>query len=172
MKFFKKPVVAVLLCLIVVIAAPLLNTRIKLGRQCEKLNERFYSSGIADKLEALHVEADALAALAEANGLNADALRGASADLQDALSQRSSNAGQLHRYYDALRSQISATAAQLSEKKVAGADTVLLRIQNLQDDIASSSYNAEVRSFRTRYKSRFTHLMASLAGVHMPEEFA
>ena len=88
MKFFKKRSDALVICLILVIASTLLNTRIKLGAQCRELNESLYTvEGIAGKLEALHVEADALAALAEANGIKADGLRQASADLQDLLSQ-------------------------------------------------------------------------------------
>ena len=173
MKFFKKRSVALVICLILVIASTLLNTRVKLGAQCRELNESLYTvEGIAGKLEALHVEADALAALAEANGIKADGLRQASADLQDLLSQRSVNAGQLYRCYDALRAQMSATAAQLSEKNVPGADTILARAQDLQNAIASSDYNTEVRSFRQRNGSLLTRFLASLSGVSIPEEFA
>jgi hypothetical protein len=173
MKLLKKPAVALVVCLILVIGATLLNTRVRLGRQCSSLANSFYAvDGIADKLEAMHVQADALAALAEANGVNADALRNASADLQGLLSQRSVNAGQLYRYYDALRSQMSATAAQLSEKNVSGVDTIQKRAQILQDDISMDSYNTDVRSFRQRNGSFLTRFLASLAGVSIPEEFA
>ena len=173
MKIFKKRGVALILCVLIILGSTLLNTRSKLGGLCEDLNESFYASkGIAGKLEALHVEADALAGLAEANGIDAAALRSASANLQGMLSQRSVNAGQLHRYYDALRSQLSVTAAQLSEKNVSGADTILSRAQELQNAITASEYNADVRSFRNRYGSFFTRFLASLAGVSIPEEFA
>ena len=173
MKIFKNKVFALVLCVVLVLASTLLNTRVKLGGMCEELNERFYASeGIGDKLQALRAGADALAALAENNGIRADALKDASAALQSLLSQRSVNAGQLHTSYDALRSQLSATAAQLKENNVSGADTILSGIQTIQDAISSSGYNAEVREFRSKNGSFFTRFLASLSGVSIPEEFA
>ena len=54
MKFFKKRSVALILCVLVVLGSTVLNTRWKLGDDCEELDALFRSKdGIAVQLETL-----------------------------------------------------------------------------------------------------------------------
>ncbi len=171
MKFFKNRTVALILCVVIVLGSTLLNTRIKLGSRCRDLDEEFYATGgIAYLLETVHVEADTLAAQAEAKGIDASGLRSASEDLQRVLSQRSLSAAQLYPYYDALRSEISTAASQLGDSGAAG--ETLARIESAQNAISASDYNAHVRRFCSRYDNFISKSLAALAGVDLPEEFA
>lgn len=178
MKFFKKRSVALVICALVIIASTLINTRWKLGKQCRQLDEDFYQqSGIAGQLEKLDAEADTLAALAEANGIDAVSLRSASGKLQSMLSQRSVTAPRLYRYYETLRTELLAVeqrllAAKLSDADAAALSKCLETIHSVQSAIGSDAYNEQVRAFRTKYNSVFTRVLASLAGVTLPLEFA
>ena len=178
MKFFKKRSVALILCVLVVIGSTLWNTNRKLGGDCRDLGESFYArDGIASLLETLHVEADSLAAVAEANGIDANALRIASGNLQGMLSQRSTRIGSLFSYYDKLRGELRSTeqkllSTQLSEKDAEAVSSSLELIHNAQAAIGSSGYNAQVRAFLSDNNSLVTRVLAKLAGVSLPEEFA
>lgn len=178
MKFFKKRSVALILCLLVIVGSTLWNTDRKLGGDCRDLSESFYAGdGIAPLLETLHVEAGSLAAVAEAYCINTDALRGASEDLQGMLSQRSTGCALLYSSYDRLRTELRSIEQQLltaplSEDDAAAVSKSLERVHSAQASIGSSSYNSQVRSFLSDNRSLLTRVLARLAGVAMPEEFA
>lgn len=178
MKFFKKRSVAVALCVILVLVTTLLNTRWKLGGKCRDLSESFYDrGGIAASLETIRTESDSLAAVAESNGIDAQALRTASGNLQGMLSQRSIGAAQLFPYYDALRTELRSIeqkllSASLSDEDAAAVSKSIELIHSAQTAIGASEYNTQVRAFRSRNGGLFTRVLASLAGVRLPEEFA
>ena len=178
MKFFKKRSVALVLCILAVIVSTLVNTRWKLGKQCRALDDMFYSSsGIAGELGTLYAEADKLAAVAEANGIDALSLRGASGYLQGVLSQHSVTAPRLYRYYETLRTELSVMEQKLLSASLSSADAAavsksLEAIHGAQTAIGADAYNEQVRAFRTKYNSVFTRVLASMAGLSLPLEFA
>ena len=178
MKFFKKRPVAILLCILMVLCATLLNTRIKFGRQCRAEGQRFYDEGgIPSQLSALFDEAGTLATLAESKGQNASDLRDAAALLQQMLDRGDLGAGQLYPYYSDLSLALKDVETELltaerSEEEAATLSACLERIHRLQAAIAASPYNDNVRTF-CRQNDRFpTGILAKLAGVSLPEEFA
>ena len=178
MKFLKKPSVALLLCVLIVICSTLVNTRVKFGALCREKAQTFYAEGsIASQLSELHDEAGTLARLAESKGQNASALRDASALLQEMLNRGNLSAGQLYPYYSHLNETLKDVetkllTAECSEQEAAALSASLEQIHNLQAAIAASSYNDNVRTFCAK-NSRFpTGILAKLAGVALPEEFA
>ncbi len=178
MKFFQKRGVMLAICVLVVIASTLVNTRWKLGAKVRALDNAFYAAdGIAAQLEVLHQQADSLASVAESKGIDAAALRSASDNLQGMLSQRSVSAAQLYPCYDSLRRELSNTrqrllAVQLSDGEADQVNKSLETIESAKAAIGASGYNEVVRAFQNRYGSAFTRFLASLVGLHFPMEFA
>ncbi len=177
MKFFKNRGVALVLCVLIVLGATLLNTHVKFGGMCRQLTDAFYrDGGIAPELEIIHAESMTLAAIGQANGLDVSALRGATDDLQGMLSQRSVGAAELYRYYDALCRELNKVSQQLAAQgvKVQPEEYIVClgKITAAQEHIRVSGYNALVRDFLQENDRFPTSVLAKLAGVAMPEEFA
>ena len=175
MKFFQKRWVAWTLCVLVIFASTLLNTRWKLGAKCRDLTGSFYEeTGIGPALTQLAEEGESLAALAQSNGIDAGALRSAAANLKAAMGDP---AGQLYGYYNQLRSELENTeqkllSSGLSAEDAAQVSSCLNRVHTALAQINTSDYNARVESFRYRYNNGFTRMLAGIAGVHLPETFA
>lgn len=178
MKFFKNPVVAFLLCLVIVLGSTLLNTHIKFGRLCQEVTDEFYGEdGIAAQLSSLRVDAVALAAVAKVNDVDASALENAATVLQGAMSQTHMGVSWVYLAYDKLRTELTLTEQNLLSKSLSDSDaqtvqTLLTRIHNEQEKISASDYNEQVRSFLRKYDRFPTHALARLAEVKLPEVFA
>lgn len=178
MKFFKNPVVAVLLALVIVLGSTLVNVHVKYGALCRGVTDDFYEeNGIADQLSSIRMDAAVLASVAARNGIDAQDLSDAADNLQSALSQTGVGAGRLFRLYDELRVEL--VSAQQGLLGVALNDTdaktvsdCLSRIQNAANAISSSPYNDTVRSFLAKYDRFPAHFLGRMANVNIPEVFA
>lgn len=178
MKILKNPVVAGVLAAVLIIGALLLNTRIKFGKQCREVSEKLYESGsIAAQLDELCVDASAIAAIAEQHSLDISRMNQAVDALRQALSQHSTHAADLFADYTAVRTELNTLTAKLMGLGIGTEDsqavvTLQVKIQEIQDRISASDYNPAARAFLQQYDRFPTGLLAKLAGVSMPEEFA
>ncbi len=177
-KLLSKKPVAIVLCLLIVLGSTLLNTRIRLGGACRELYNNFYGPGsMAYQLGEVCTEGDTMAALAEANGIDASSLRRSVESLRGMLNQEEDNASRLYSGYMWLRDELSQTRQQLFSSNLNDTDASQLRAATdrfsaLQSAISSSDYNTQVRSFESSNSSLLTRVLARLAGVNMPVEFA
>ena len=178
MKFFQKRWVAWTLCVLLVFASTLLNTRWKLGARCSELAGSFYGEGsIAQSLSQLGEDGLSLAKLAEANGIDAGALHVAAENDLNSLSRRDANAAELYKSYAALRSELDSAERKLLGTSLGTEDASALSaclesIHTANARIDASDYNAQVRRFLYRYDNGFTRMLANLAGVDLPAAFA
>ncbi len=178
MKFFKNPVVAVLLALLIVLASTLVNVHVKYGKLCRSVTDEFYAeAGIADQLSSIRMDAAVLAKVAERNGIDAKELTNAANHLQDLLSQTGVSAGRVFRCYDELRVELVSAEQKLLGVALSDTDAITVsdcisRIQNAASAISASPYNETVRSFLAKYDRFPTHMLARLANVSIPEVFA
>ncbi len=178
MKFFRKRSVALVLCALVVLVSTLVNTRWKLGNDCEKLKEAFYgANSLASQLESLLPEEETLAGVAERNGLDIGGMRESAGMLRQLLRDHSYDAASIYQVYDALRYELRAVEQELLSSGLSAEDASavsrsLEKVHTLQASIASADFNEQVRSFRSRNGSLFTRVLASLVGVRLPEVFA
>ena len=70
MSFLKKPLVAFLICVIVVCASSVISVHAKLDRKCEAITENFSAAGgIADQLGTVCTAGSGIVQLAESYGL-------------------------------------------------------------------------------------------------------
>ena len=184
MKLFKKPVFAVFLAIVVVIASTLINTNVKFGRKCRAVTDQFYGGtvsrgtpeiSIAEALEVICTEAESLAVVADSCGADASAIRNDVSDLRRSIQQEYFYG--IRSSYAALRSALTTLLGQLTQADLDEQDKETVTqctasLSDAQNAIAASGYNDTVRSFLRRYDHFPTNLLATLAGVDYPETFA
>ena len=178
-KLFSNPSFALVLTLVLMIASVLLNTRVKLGKQCETLCERFYGdSTISASLVSLCDASEHLARLGERYQVDeADDTLETTRSVRELLQERSYDAEEIYdHYYDLLKSVFSleGTLARtaLSEEDAGAFVSAQHTAAEAKAMIDNSSYNELVRIFLNRNRRFPTPQLASLSGVHMPELFA
>ena len=178
-KILNNPVFAVSLTVVLMIVSVLLNTRVKLGRQCDALCNLFYGeSMISDSLETLCGASEQLVILGDRYQLDeADDTMNSIRSVREMLQQRSYEAEDIYaRYYELLKSTFSLEGilarSALSEED---ADTFVSAQHTAAEakaTIDNSSYNDVVRTFLNRNHRFPTPQLASVSGVTMPELFA
>ncbi len=180
-KLFHKRWFAIALCIFCVIASTLLNTRVKLGGQCEDLIESFYDTrsdemSIGSQLQSICNAVTGLTAIAGHYSLDSSAANTANDYLQLGLKYSRGEAGTLHADYlkllDAADELIGRLEqAQLSKRDAENLTLYTEGIDAARSNIEASSYNTEVQAFR-RANIRFpAQLLAKAAGVEMPKLF-
>lgn len=187
MKILKNRVVAVLLCILVVIASTLLSTNVKLDREADNVSAGFYKGvtydgykhpAISDQLNNICGAADGLASVVASYDVDVVALRQYSTDLKDMLNQRTGTYTAVYAKYRELLDCIEAlklelASVQLSERDASGAEQYFSTVSSASEVIGSAGYNDSVQQFKRSYLDRFPgSILAKLAGVDAPELFA
>ena len=183
-KFFSSPVVALILAFIAVIGSVIINTRVRLGKQCDALIDCFYSQpysnevSIADSLQTLCNASEQIVLLGVKYEVEdaEDAVRFID-PIRDAIRVRSCHAEGIYRDYQQLLKATFSMESMLARMQLSDSDEE--SYANAQRSAASakvgidaSTYNDNVRSF-LKYNGRFpTPQIAALSGVSMPELFA
>ena len=178
-KLFSNPSFALVLTLVLMIASVLLNTRVKLGRQCETLCERFYGdSMISASLSSLCDASEQLALLGKRYQLDeADEAMETTRSIQALLQEHSYDAAEIYdRYYELLKSDFSleGTLARtaLSEEDAGTFVSAQHAAAEAKAVIDNSAYNELVHNFLNKNHRFPTPQLASVSGVQMPELFA
>ena len=178
-KLFTNPVFAMALTVVLMIVSVLLNTKIKLGRECDKLSDSFYGdSMISASLGNLCSASEQLAALGERYQLDdAEEAMDSIRTIREMLQQHSFEAEEIYdRYYDLLKSTFSleGTLARtaLSEEEAGTFVDAQHAAAEAKAVIDNSSYNDLVGIFLKKNHSFPTPQLAAATGVHMPELFS
>lgn len=178
-KIIYNPIFAIVLTVVLMIVSVLLNTRVKLGRQCETLCNQFYGDGmIADSLESLCSASEQLVILGERYQLDeADDAMSSIRSIREMLQQRSYEAEDIYdRYYELLKNTFSLEGilarSALSEEDAGTFVSAQHSAAEAKAAIDNSSYNEVVRIFLNRNHRFPTPQLASVSGVNMPELFA
>lgn len=183
MNFFKKPFVAVLLSMAIIVSSTLFSVNIKLGDKCQDITDGFYEGvdyegyahkSIAGQIKNICGAADGMATIAANYGLNTDAVIAASKDVKDALTYGSvSYVGYCYNELIAavkpLEDQLS--REQLSDRDAEGLGKYSSTINGAQAVIEKSGYNESVREFLREYKRLPAEALAVFSGVNFPELF-
>ena len=178
-KLFSNPSFATALTLVLMIASVLLNTRIKLGKQCETLCERFYGdSMIAASLGSLCDASEQLALLGERYQTDdADDALEITRSVRGRLQEHSYDAEEIYDQYSELLKSAFSLEGTLARTALSEEDAeAFLSAQHAAAEaksvIDNSSYNELVRIFLNRNRRFPAPQLAALSGVHMPEPFA
>ena len=178
-KIIYNPIFAIALTVVLMIVSVLLNTRVKLGRQCDTLCNQFYGENmIAASLESLCSASEQLVILGDRCQLDeADVAMSSVRSLREMLQQRSYEASDIYdRYYELLKNTFSLEGilerTALSEEDAGTFASATHSAAEARSAIDNSSYNDVVRAFLNRNHRFPTPQLASVSGVNMPELFA
>lgn len=185
METLKKRPIAILLALVIVVGSTLLSVGIKLGRECQKITDGFYSGVTYDGYEHPSIQSQLKnisgAALGVAtlssnySGVDASAVKEAKGNLDSSLEN-----GTVSEIYDRYTALLSSTETLISNmKSQALTDRDKTGVTQYEDIITSASsvidksgYNDRVREFmRDTYGVFPASLFSEVTGVSAPQYF-
>ena len=192
-KILNSPVVALVITFVLVFASLALNTRIRLGGQCDEITAGLYSGKgvspcIADGLRSLCTASEKMLTLAGQLGIDVDSLDSDGEyadedpadlinDIRNALRYEDGSARYLYYLYEALLSKDYAMETALARASLSEADSAAFLDAKEEADqaravIQNADYNNTVRAFLKKYDRFPTSQIASFSGVSMPKLFA
>lgn len=183
MKFFKKPIVALLLSALIIFSSTVLSVEVKLGAKCQDITDGFYEGvryegyehkSIASQIRNICGAADGMVTLASNYDIEADAVRAATDEMKSALTCGS--VSYLRYLYDEILDAVKPLEDQLgraplSERDAEGLKQYSSTISGAQSVIENSGYNESVRAFLRGYMHFPADFLAGLSGVELPELF-
>lgn len=187
MKFLKKPFVAVLLSVLIVLGSTLISIDVKLQRKCDAVNDIFYEgvriSGVeypamAEPVKQLCALTDDVILIANNYGIDTGELSRQLNDLELAIQYSTNDVSYIGDcyggYFKALReveNQLQSTG--LSERHQTAMDGYSAQIATCSELISQGAvgYNEKVRSFLKSYDKFPTDCWASITGAWFPGYF-
>ena len=192
-KILSSPVVALIITFVLVFASLALNTRIRLGGQCDEITAGLYageggSPCIADGLRSLCTASEKMLTLAGQLGIDVDSLDSDGEyadedpadlinDIRNALRYEDGSVRYLYYLYEALLSKDYAMETALARAALSEADAAAFleareEASQARAVVDNDSYNNTVRAFLKKYDRFPTSQIASFSGVSMPKLFA
>ena len=192
-KILSSPVVALVITFVLVFASLALNTRIRLGGQCDEITAGLYagedgSPCIADGSRSLCTASEKMLTLAGQLGIDVDSLDSDGEyadedpadllnDIRNALRYEDGSARYLYYLYEALLSKDYAMETALARAALSEADAAAFleareEASQARAVVDNDSYNNTVRAFLKKYDRFPTSQIASFSGVSMPKLFA
>ena len=185
MEVFKKPWVAVLVSIALVLASTLISAGTKLDRKAAEVTDGFYEGvtydgykhpSIYSQLRNLCGAADGIAAIAANNGIDCDELTKASNGLKASISTMHDNISAIYESYSTLSGALSEFLLrlpedQLSARELEGLEQYRQTVDGTASVIDEAGYNESVRSFRSTLLFPADVFMF-VCGVDYPEYFS
>ena len=181
MKFFGNRAVALILAVIVVVGSTLLNTRLKLGEECQSVEDGFYtassgSKSVYDRLDARLDAANGVWSLLESHGNSAaEELAVSRSVLLNAMDER--DIGDMYDGNQALQTAFDKASAALLKLRLTKNEKDALEdyqtaFAGAQKMIDEADYNGAVLEFRRKVFDKFpASLLAPIVGLDGPELF-
>ena len=187
MNFFKKPFVAVVLTVLIVVCSTLVSVNVKLQSKCDAVNDIFYDgvriSGVvypamAEPMKQLCTLTDDVILIANNYGIDTAELSRRLDDLDLAMQYSDNDMNYIGscygEFFKALRTvenQLQSTG--LSERHQAAMDEYSVQIASCSETIAQGAvgYNERVRSFLKSYDKFPTSFWADVTGTWFPGYF-
>lgn len=186
MKFFKKPVSAILIALLIIFGVSSISISVKLSNKCADITEGFYygirQKGILYKsiyscLDKLCALADEVVLVAGNYGIKTTELENSTEELRRHNSYGSEDIDDIYEAYAEFNSQLRAmehqlSATGLSQRHIELMTNISAQIAQLRADIDMAGYNDSVRDFYKKYDRFPTNLFAEIFNIDYPEYFS
>ena len=172
----KNPIVAAILCVIIVISSTVISTHVRLDSWCEEISDGFTASGgIADQLDVVCTAGSGIIQLAEASWIDCFDAKDLCESLRATTHLNSPH--ELFTIYQMLCGKLGDLTISLRLKGLSAQDAALLESMNTELDaarsaISNSAYNNSVAFFLRKELGAFSAGFARLCGVNLPEQFA
>lgn len=172
----KNPIVAAIICVIVVISSTVISTHIRLDPWCDDIRDGFTASGgIADQLDAVCAAGSGIIKIAEANGIDCFDAQDICESLRTTTHLNSPHI--LFTTYQMFCGKINDLTNTLRLSELGAQDKALLETMTTElnaarSAISSDGYNDSVTFFLRKELGGFSTAFAKLCGVNLPEQFA
>lgn len=185
MKILKKPFVAVLLCIVIVLGSTGLSISAGLRGKCEKVIDGFYDGLVVNReaLPSIAVELRELCGIAESMvtiagnyGIATDTLSEQASDMKLTLNSHIDDVHYIYSEYNDLSVSIKTVtealyAHGLSERHSDAMQDYSESIAAIIEAIAASGYNESVQSFLQRFDRFPSNLYAGMFNIQYPAYF-
>lgn len=186
MKFLKKPFVAAVVCILVVLISSSVSISVKLNRECEKVVDYFYEGNIQGGLVVnsiygeivkMYELAENIVIIADNYGVDTRSLVSDIAELKEVLNYKNPDAGDIYNDFSEFYSNLWAVElelsnTQLSQRHLEYMHSASQEINSLKASIESSDYNSIVRTFYKRFDRFPVNIFAEIFDIEYPEYFA
>ncbi len=187
MSFFKKPFVALLLCVILVWASTAISVKAKFQDKCDDVIDTFYTGvnipgeGVApsiyDQLRELNSIAAGMCIIADNYSVSSEDVRDYNDFLEMALVYSEDDVDYIYSEYSGLWKALMAMEdaldrSPLSDRHLTSMADYSARLDEIDANIANAGYNESVRLFYQRNDSFPTLQLAETFGVQLPEYFS
>lgn len=186
MSFFKKPFIAVLLCIIVVSVSTPVSICVKLNNKCEKVIDTFYEGGIQNgfivnsiygNIVKMYELADSIVPIADNYGIKTAELSHSIADIKDKVNYKNPDVDEIYDSYTDFYNNLWAVELelsniQLSQRHLEYMHSASEEVYNLKQAIDNSSYNDTVNAFYKKFEHFPVNVFADIFDVDYPEYFA
>lgn len=185
MKFFKKPVVAVIATILVVILSTGFSISIKLGAKCDEVSNEFFTGvryggelhpAIADQLRNLTAVGNGLCIIADNYEIDTEEVKDGCEWVEMALAYSPKDASYIYYEYNYLLHAIKTLEDRLYHQELSERHTSMLydysaKIAECETNINNAGYNESVRAFQQDY-GNFALNVAAIFGAEIPDYFA
>ena len=172
----KKPLVAAILCVLIVVSSTVISTHARLDPWCEDIADGFTAAGgIAEQLDAVCAAASGIMRVAEAYGIDCFETQDLCESLRSSTYVNSPH--NLFMMYQMLSGEITDLTNSLKLKELSAQDDATLSVLNDELSVARNAinenmYNSSVSFFLRQELGGFSRDFADLCGVNLPEQFA
>ena len=183
MKFFKKPFVAFLICVLVVVISSAVTISTKLNNKCEEIIDSFYvstssiSTSIYADIVKMYELAEEVVVVADNYGVDTRELVKCITDIKDALNFKNPDTSEIYDAYTAFCSslwtvEVALSDIQLSQRHAEYMNSASTQIYNLKVSVEGSDYNSRVKVFYKRFDRFPVNYFADTFDIEYPEYFA
>lgn len=186
MKFFRKPVVAVIVTILIVVLSTGFSIGIKLGAKCDEVSDLFFTGvryngelhpAIADQLRNMTNIANGLCLIADNYGFDCESAKDACEWVELAMAYSPKEASYIYYEYNELLKEIKALEDKLYHQELSDRHTAMLadftvQINDCEQNIYYAGYNEAVRAFLQTYGKSPVKGIATAFGAEMPQYFA
>lgn len=161
MKVLKKPVVAVILAILIIVSSSLVSSGIKLDRECRNVTEGFYQGvkydgykhpAIYTQLKNICGAVSGLVTVADNYGVDTSEVSALKDELSAGISEAHSGISSIYKKYSALDEALTRLIWELdevtlSERDEDGLDLYVSTVDSANSTIATTGYNESVQSY-------------------------
>lgn len=186
MNFLKKPFVAVLLCVVMVLASTLISVDVKLGKACDNVTYSFYDGvryqgqllpSIADEIRELCSVTEEMIPIAKNYGIPTDQVSELCEDIKRMINSRDTDIDEVYGVYAVFYPEVKELENQLMSSGLSQHHSEAMpgysaRIAAAKDAVDSARYNENVTEFLDRNDHFPVNLWAELVGAEFPDYFS
>ena len=186
MNFFKKPFVAVVLCVLVVICSSALTINSKLNKKYDAVIDSFYEGKISNgfvvdsiygNIVNMYELADEIVIVADNYGVDTRSLVSSIADMREKLNFKNNDISEIYdaytNFYNSLWGvEIELSGIQLSQRHMEYMSSAAEQIYNLKLSIENADYNETVNTFCKKYDRFPANIFLDMFNIGYPEYFA